>query len=292
MSRATDTAGKTNFNDLYDRPAPLDYYLTLSPFSYVLADGAADVCRAVYDVQRARRGQSDLSVLDLGCSYGVNAALQKFSASSSLLQSRYASLRAQDVREEAVAAADRLFYASRPQDDRLTFRGFDPAAAAVDYSVKAGLQVYASATNLEAQEPTREDAGAMATADTVICTGTIGYIGSPTFERVLEHAVKRPWFVLFVVSLFSGDDVEATLAGHGYVVEPLDGLLIPQRMFASEAEAGNVRATVEERGVPLGPLEQLGWYEARALVARPAEESVEPLREAIALHTLACARLG
>ena len=247
MGRATDATGKTNFNDLYDRPAPIDYYLTLSPFSYVLADGAADVCRAVYRVLMSRRGLSAASVLDLGCSYGVNAAIQKFGASSSLLQSRYASLRAQGLDERDVAAADRTFYAGRPADERLTFRGFDPAGAAVDYSVKAGLQAYASSTDLEAQEPTREDAGAIATADAVICTGTIGYIGSPTFERVLEHAVKRPWFVLFVVSLFSGEDVEATLAGHGYVTESFDDLLIPQRMFASEAEAGNVRATVEER---------------------------------------------
>ena len=291
MTRATDATGKTNFSDLYDRAAPIDYYLTLSPFSYVLADGAADVCRSVYDVLMARRGLAAVSVLDLGCSYGVNAAMQKFGASSSLLQSRYASLRAQGVREEDVAAADRVFYTSRPQDGRLTFRGFDPAGAAVDYSVRAGLQAYASGTDLESQEPSREDAGAIASADAVICTGTIGYIGSPTFERVLEHAVKRPWFVLFVVSLFSGEDVEATLAGHGYVAESFDGLLIPQRMFASEAEAENVRATVVDRGAPLGPLELLGWYEARALVARPAEESVEPLREVIDLQTLACARL-
>jgi hypothetical protein len=246
----------------------------------------------VYGVLMGRRGLATASVVDLGCSYGVNAAIQKFGASSSLLQSRYASLRAQGVSEEDVAAADRIFYGSRPQDDRLTFRGFDPAGAAVDYSVKAGLQAYASATDLEAQEPTREDAGAIATADVVICTGTIGYIGSPTFERVLEHAVKRPWFVLFVVSLFSGDDVASTLAGRGYVTEALDGLLIPQRMFASEAEAGNVRTTVEARGARPGPLEQLGWYEARALVARPAEESVEPLRETVPIQTLACARIG
>jgi len=291
MARATDATGKTDFNDLYDRPAPIDYYLTLSPFSYVLADGAADVCRSVYQVLMARRGLSAVSVLDLGCSYGVNAAMQKFGVSSSLLQSRYASLRAQGVDEDEVAAADRIFYTGRSSDERLTFRGFDPAAAAVDYSVNAGLQAYASSTDLEALEPTREDAGAIAAADAVICTGTIGYIGSPTFERVLEHAVKRPWFVLFVVSLFSGEDVAATLAGHGYVTESFDDLLIPQRMFASEAEAGNVRATVEERGATLGPLEELGWYEARALVARPAEESVDPLRAAIDFHALACARL-
>jgi hypothetical protein len=292
MARATDDTGKTDFNDLYDRPAPIDYYLKLSPFSYVLADGAADLCQAVYGVLTAHRGLADASVLDLGCSYGVNAAIQKFGVSSSLLQSRYASLRAQGLRDEEVAVADRLFFAGRPQDDRLTFRGFDLAGAAVDYSVRAGLQAYGSSTNLQETPPSPEDAQAIAASDVVICTGTIGYIGRPTFEHVLAHAVKRPWFVLFVVSLFAGDDVEATLGAHGYVSERLDGLLIPQRMFASDAEAANVRETVTARGAPLGALERLGWYEARALVARPAEEAVEPLGETIDLQTLACARLA
>ena len=71
------TATKANFDDIYMSKDPREYYRVLFGLDYVIPDLAKDVFRAVVAHRGAGAGRP-LRILDIGCSYGVNAALIRY----------------------------------------------------------------------------------------------------------------------------------------------------------------------------------------------------------------------
>jgi len=75
---ASDDANeaKANMDHIYDQPDPRAYFRELRKLSYAIPGVAKPIFQKL--ISRLRRQRNDtVHVLDLGCSYGVNAALLK-----------------------------------------------------------------------------------------------------------------------------------------------------------------------------------------------------------------------
>ncbi|MBA3611025.1 MAG: hypothetical protein H0W54_06380, partial [Rubrobacter sp.] len=81
---------KANFNHVYDLPDPRGYFETLGSLGYLAPEHGRRVFSALLKSMRGEAGE-DPKVLDLCCSYGVNAALLKHDLTLDDLYARYAS---------------------------------------------------------------------------------------------------------------------------------------------------------------------------------------------------------
>ena len=227
------------------------------------------------DAQKDLRNQDHTNLIDLGCSYGVNAALLKYDLSMDELYERYASKWARRLSEKAVKDQDRAFLkAVGPRED-LSVVGLDVSQPAVAYGKSVGLLDQAVASDLESDRAPRKDAvNALTGADLMISTGCVGYVGEKTFARLLEiSAGSRPWLANFVLRMFPFDEIEDCLSGFGYETEKLERRLFRQRRFVNADERGEVLDSLDSLDIDVSGREEEGWYYADFYLSRPKEEA-------------------
>ena len=104
--------GKANFDHVYDLPDPRGYFMTLGTLDYRAPEHGSHVFSSLL---RSMRRDDEVAprILDLCCSYGVNAALLKCDLTLDDLYARYGSKDLRDLSCEELAAADSDFYAGR-----------------------------------------------------------------------------------------------------------------------------------------------------------------------------------
>jgi hypothetical protein len=274
---------KSDFTDIYTRPDPRAYFGELIGLEYQIPQRARPVVEAVLGA--AEQTVDDRAVLDLCCSYGINAALLRHRVDLDDIAARATDPELADLPPDELIAADRRFYAERLRRPDLTVLGLDASAPAIDYARRAGLVADGWAADLEAADPSPELAAGVAGTGLVVCTGGVGYIGHRTFRRLLE-AMDDPgdvWLVVFVLRVFDYADVTAALAEFGLVTERVEGTTFVQRRCADEAEFHAAVADVTRRGLDPTGREAEGWYHADCFVTRPAAAAAAtPLPELLA----------
>ncbi|WP_454196581.1 class I SAM-dependent methyltransferase [Nocardia sp. Marseille-Q1738] len=260
------TTGKASFDDIYDRPDPRAYYARMSDLDYRIPELAKPFFQQQIREYRASARVTTPTVLDIGCSYGVNAALLRFDTTMRDLAEHYAdtgSDRAGLIRRDRA----RLAAGAGPADVR--FLGMDAARPALEYAHEAGLVHDVVHADLESGEPTDEQRALLATADLVVSTGCVGYVTEKTLTRVATaHPRRRPWMAHFVLRMFDFAPIAAELAALGYRTEQAPGLY-EQRRFASEAERAQVLNTLSANGIDTTGREDQGWLYATLYVSRP-----------------------
>jgi hypothetical protein len=263
---------KVNFDDLYTRDDPREYFKYLGRLDYIIPH----LAQPVFDqIIRARAAQQDqpVTVLDLGCSYGVNGALMKYALDYEALRLRYTAPAFQSLSSEALLDLDRHFYRSWPKHDHVRGIGLDASAKAVRYGQACGAMDAAFAMDLESGDATREHERAFADVDLIFSTGCVGYVSSKTFARLGRlTGHRRPWVVSFVIRMFPFDDIAATLAAQGLVSEKFEGTTFVQRRFANREEMDAAVRSVEGRNIDTRGHESEGLYHAELYVSRPPEE--------------------
>ena len=137
---------KANFDVVYDLPDPRGYFRALGSLDYMAPEHGRRVFPALLDAMQ-RDGERP-KVLDLCCSYGVNAALLKHDLKLDYLYARYASLAVADLSREELASDDRAFYNGRRRASAPEVVGTDSATNAVRYALEVGLLDDGSAENL------------------------------------------------------------------------------------------------------------------------------------------------
>lgn len=266
---AYDDVGKVDMSDIYDQPSPMAYFSALSKLDYAIPEAARPMFSRLIAARRALSGERPIKIVDIGCSYGVNAAILKHGMSMSELYRHYRDAIASDRSE--LLKRDRAMF-SDPADDAIEFVGVDQAENAIAYAVDAGTLDAGIATDLEERVPSAADREALSGADLIISTGCFGYVTEVSLERLMDAAGgSRPWMAHFVLRMFDFDAAEAMLARHGYVTETADQLFA-QRRFASSQERDSVFQNLAERGIDPAGAEETGWYFAQLFVARPREE--------------------
>jgi hypothetical protein len=257
-----DETGKIDLHAIYDRPDPRSYYQTLINLDYQIPAAGKPNFRVVIEARRQSRGRKRITLLDVGSSYGVNAALLNHSVSLPDLFRLYSREKTKDLSRSQLVARDRKLFAEIRTDRELTVIGLDIAGEALDYAQEIGIIDAGLAANLELRPPPVEDRELLSEVDVVISTGAIGYVGVPTFSRILDCAEHSPWFALFALRMFPIDEIAAMLNSRGYVVYRQRGRTYRQRRFAGADEKQEVLARLAALRIDPAGLEAEGWYHA------------------------------
>lgn len=261
---------KANFDHIYSEADPREYYRVLYGLDYIIPDLARPVFRALIAAREAVAGRQ-VRILDMGCSYGINAALARFPIDLPRLAQRYAGPEMQGLSNRSLIELDKHYFRAWPQHTDAQFIGLDASKPAVDYATQVGLLDVGIAANLEHHEPTPYQAEVFSGVDMIVSTGCVGYVTRRTFRHLLAHARpgNPPWIASFVLRMFSYDEIADMLARHGLVTERLEGVTFVQRRFHSEDELRATVTALESRGIDPAGKETDGLYHAELYVSRP-----------------------
>jgi SAM-dependent methyltransferase len=264
---------KTDFSQIYLQRDPREYFRVLGQLDYIIPHLAQPVFDQLIRA-RAETQQEPITVLDLGCSYGLNGALIKYGLRYDALRQRYTDPALKSLSSEALRELDRNYYQSWPKKPRVRVIGLDPSENAVRYGQSVGTLDIALPLNLEAYDPSPEQARVLETVDLVISTGCVGYVGRPTFQRLAKLARRgRPaWVASFVLRMFGYDEIEATLGTLGLETERFEGATFVQRRFANAEEMHAAIHAVEQRGLDPHGRESDGLFHADLFVSRPPDQ--------------------
>jgi len=270
---ALDRTGKVELSSVYDQPDPRAYFAALGTMDYVIPQRASNTFAAIASVLRADRGLQQLSVLDIGCSYGVNGALLRKCITLPELFTRYV-----DNREVAglstseLADLDREFFEELEVVSRDRIVGLDSAKSAAEYATSVGLIDAHIARDLECESLNARERDLVAPVDLIVSTGCVGYVGRRTLTALCDQA-DLPWMAHYVLRMFPYEPIAAELAHRGYVTERFTEL-VPQRRFASPEEQRAVTSSLREQGVDPTGVEDTGWLFAQLYVSRPSADAL------------------
>ncbi|MFD4630872.1 hypothetical protein ACFVYR_09260 [Streptomyces sp. NPDC058284] len=270
-NRTRTASGKTRFDDIYDQPDPRAYFRTLAPYEYEIPQHAQAVFRRTRDLRARQRsgGEGPVTVLDLCCSYGINAALLNHDLTLADLYAHYTCDEAAALTPHELVERDKEFYASRRRLDATPVIGLDMAENATRYALDAGLLDEAYAENLERHPPSDGLRRAVARTGLITVTGGIGYISHRTFDALLGCAREPVWVSAFVLRTVPYDRIAETLAAHGLTTVTDSSRTYAQRLFTSPEERRDaVRQVILAGADPTG-YESEGRYHTRLHESRP-----------------------
>lgn len=264
---------KSNFSAIYTEKDPREYFRVLGQLDYIVPH----VAQPVFDqLIRARAETQDepVTVLDLGCSYGLNGALMKYALRYDALRERYTDPALKTHSSDGLLELDRYFYKAWPKNDRVRVIGLDPSRNAIRYGEAAGTMDVGMVLDLENNDPTPDQAKVLEAVDIIVSTGCVGYVTSKTFSRLAKLARRgRPaWVASFVLRMFPYNGIEQTLATLGLETERFESATFVQRRFANFEEMDATIRAVEERGLDPRGRESEGLFHAELFVSRPPEE--------------------
>jgi SAM-dependent methyltransferase len=256
-----DTTGKVSFEHIYTEPDPRPYFAALREFDYQLPQLAKPYFAELI------AGCQQPTVLDVGCSYGVNAALYRCGTTMDELYEHYTGAEAARLDRAELIAGDR----ARITSSGVRFIGLDVSAPALEYARAAGFIDVAIHADLERDLPTEQQGALLAEADLVVSTGCVGYVTERTIARIAGlPGGRRPVMAHFVLRMFSYEPIAESLAELGYETVGVEGLF-KQRRFVSEQEQAQILDAVGATGAEPHELETEGWLCAQLYLSRPVE---------------------
>lgn len=264
---------KANMDHIYDQPDPRAYFRELRKLDYTIPGLAKPIFQKLISHLR-HRPMDTVHVLDLGCSYGVNAALLKYDLSMSELYEHWGNRALIEATSEEVVAHDRHFFGNLDEPGDIEVIGLDLAESAIAFAAETGLLDEGLVVNLETDTLPESANECLATVDLVMSTGCVGYVTEKSFDRLLPAVTQgqAPWMANFVLRLFPFDAIEETLNDWGYVTEKLEGRTFVQRQFISADEQEQVLEQLCERGIDPTGQEAEGNLLAQFYLSRPANE--------------------
>ena len=264
---------KANMDDVYDQSDPRAYFRELQKLDYAIPDNAKPIFQKLIH-HLHKRHDDTVNVLDLGCSYGVNAALLKHDLSMEELYEHWGQKALVDATSTEVLNHDRRFLDSLDEPEDISVIGLDQADAAISFAKDSGLLDNGITVNLESEPLSALETKELAPVDLVISTGCVGYMTEKSFESLLPAVTqgKQPWIANFVARMFPFDSIEETLSDWGYVTEKLEGRIFDQRHFASAQEQEQVIDQLSVQGIDPTGKETEGHLLAEFYLSRPANE--------------------
>ncbi|MFE6776585.1 hypothetical protein [Streptomyces sp. NPDC057702] len=269
--------GKARFDEIYNLPDPRGYFRTLRPLAYQIPQHAQEVfqqllaARRLADAATSQPAERPPTVVDLCCSYGINAALLNHKVTLDELYERYTDPRIARLSSSQLVAEDREFFAERRLPEAARAVGLDAAGRAVGYARSVGLLDEAFGEDLERSAPGPALRRAVAPAGLITVTGGIGYITSRTVSRLAEATERPLWVAAFVLRGVSYAPVAEALRKLGLITETAGPeRTFVQRRFADVAERRHAIAGVVAAGADPRGKEDEGYYHAQLYVSRPA----------------------
>ena len=241
---------KLDLNHVYNFKDPTPYYQSITQYQYDLPERAKPYFQKVINAYRNDESVHSLKILDIGCSYGINAALLKFDKSLADLCQHYTDqLRLQQA-EIARIHSDYHWFHEANFDKELQFIGLDSAKNAINYAVESQLIQSGIYTNLETSPLLKEDYRIMQDVNLLISTGCIGYITEVTFDKILSAVedISKLWGAVFVLKMFDLSELQKTLDQYNLVLVET-GVTVKQRSFSSVDEKESMINFIEKQGL-------------------------------------------
>lgn len=262
---------KAVFDDIYGERDPRSYFSVLGALDYMIPDLAESVIHQILEARTTRYG-GDNRVLDVGCSYGINAAVHRFPVNFASLRQRYARREMMELEPDDMIRFDRNFYAGWPDVGVAQFIGLDISEPAIHYANAVGLHIDGIAADLERDELSARGARMISSTNVLLATGSIGYVTDRTYRRLLDAMVTTPWIISFVLRMFPYDDFIAAFEERGMITEKLTSTMFVQRRFRDEAEFERSLAALAMRGIDTQGFEANGLFQAELFLTRPEED--------------------
>ncbi|MHB9879184.1 hypothetical protein ACSMXM_05930 [Pacificimonas sp. ICDLI1SI03] len=272
-------SAKADMSYSYGHPDPRNYFRELQKVDYRIPELAKPVFTTLIQHLEERKN-APVHALDVGCSYGVNAALLKHDLKMDDLYARWTDPALDAATPEQMTDADRRFFSALPVANPAAIYGLDPSAPAISYGENTGLLDRGMAVNLEEDELSDVAADTLAPVDLVMSTGCVGYVTEISFAKMIPAFAegRLPWMANFVLRMFPFDPIVNELGKHGYVTEKLEGEQFIQRAFASAEEQEGVLDKLKAQGLDSSG-ESEGNLIAEFYLSRPAQDATVPLRE-------------
>jgi carnitine O-acetyltransferase len=273
-SRETfDATGKVVLDSIYNNADPRAYWRTLAELDYRVPQEAKPYFLRCVTARRERMGASCFStIVDLGCSYGINSLLLRFDLAIADLRHRYASPDIATLGREHLIARDRRLAVRR---DFLRFVGIDVSPQAAAYATEAGLLDEVVVADLERRTLKPHETRSVADAALIISTGCFGYVTEASLARILQSCGERPWMMHTALRMFDFAPAEEALAQCGYVSSRSPRLL-KQRRFSSRSEQERILDRLSCMGTDPSGFETEGWLYAHIVLSRPASQADAP----------------
>lgn len=274
---------KADFDSIYTAPDPRPYYRTLGPLDYQIPDHAASIFGRLAHHLHAARDLDRIRIVDLCCSYGVNAALLKTDARFTQLVDHYAAADAEGIDRAALIERDRSFLLERGNGDPFEIIGVDVSAPAINYACEAEILDGGVAEDLEIHEPSPAASALIQPAQLLTVSGGIGYITERTVGRAIDAVAEPPWIAALCLRWIDFEPIANAARDRGLVVHHLADPTFPQRRFTDADEANHVLSELERLDIDPTGRETTGYHHAALFVMHPRDESLpEPLEQLVA----------
>ncbi|MGX1908334.1 hypothetical protein ACWIID_05660 [Streptomyces phaeochromogenes] len=267
-------AEMTSFDEVYDQPDPRHFFRLLGRWDYRTPHHAQGVFRRVAAARtRTARAAAPVTVLDICCSYGINAALLNHSLTLEDLYAHYTSPQAAALTTAELIEWDRAYYAARRRPDAHRVIGLDIAANAISYALAVGLLDEGFTENLEAAPPTPALLRAARPALLVTVTGGASFLSPRTFQPLLAAAHEPVWIAAFVLRTGSYRHIADGLTPYGLITEKAGAPTYPQRRFTSVHEQRYAITAVTAAGEDPRAKETDGYFHTALHLSRPAKDA-------------------
>ncbi|MCX4767758.1 hypothetical protein OG562_43755 [Streptomyces sp. NBC_01275] len=265
--------GMTPFDDTYNRPDPRAYFRALGPWEYQTPHHAQGVFRRLLRACGSSKDTADpVTVLDICCSYGINAALLNHDLTLDDLYAHYTSPQATAMTTAELAEWDTAYYAAHRRPDAVRVVGLDAAPHAVSYARAVGLLDEAFAENLETAPAGPDLLRAVRHARLITLTGGAGFLSPRTFQALLDSAHGPVWVAAFVLRTGAYDAIAACLETNGLTTEKATATF-PQRRFTSAREQQYAIDAVTAVGENPHGKESEGYFHTTLYLSRPATDT-------------------
>ncbi|MET0385134.1 MAG: class I SAM-dependent methyltransferase [Polyangiales bacterium] len=270
-----DATGKVSLEHIYTGADPRSYFRTLRELDYCIPQLAKPWFQQIFRAYEASHSRPVTQVIDLGCSYGINAALLRCDTTLDELYDRYAGELAAELPREALLERDLELVRERNIMPQVRFVGLDVSLPAIEYAVEAGFLDTAIQADMERHNLDQDLRRRLSRSQVVISTGCIGYVTERTLTRIVRaHGDQRPWMAHCVLRMFPFEPIEHALSSLGYETQSF-GPLLKQRRFVSPLEQSQIVGRLEDLRIDPSGLEADGWLYAQLHVSRPRGTTLE-----------------
>lgn len=258
-----NSVGMTSFEGVYALPDPRGYFAALAAYAYQTPGHAQPAFRAL----AADLGPGRRTVLDVCCSYGINAALLNHDVTLDELFAHYTSAGVAELTTAELVGLDRDFYSARRRPNAVRTIGIDVSGPALEYAVAVGLLDEGHCMDLECNEPTERLRRSLTGTGLITITGGTSFLTERTFARLFS-AIGHPVPVAaFVLRTHDYGAISACLHSYGLTVHR-DAGTHRQRRFTDPQEQQRAVATVAALGEDPAGKESAGYFHTRLHLAR------------------------
>ena len=281
MKYQKENEAKACFDNIYTAATPHAYIEMMEENDYEISEQARPYCMAAVDLLKNRNGgDSPVQLLDIGCSYGMGSAFFKYGRSFDEMVAFFSKHASRDY--DAACQAMRKWLNVKPASYDMRCVGFDSSIPAIRFAKMSGLLDDSIARDFENPEvlPNAEERTCLSRCNLMVSTGAIGYITDSTMEKIVPHVGADcpdeigPFAVFTILRMFDPSPIQAVFEKHGFRLEKVSGVLLPQRRFTDENEQKSVLSLLRGRGVDTTGKEDQGKHLAELFIgAKPGQFS-------------------